>query len=421
MRSLKIKKIELKNFQGHVDSSIYLDQGLNAFIGSSSAGKSTIAIKALEWMIYNTIGGESRYGVNLHSHQIQETKNNKIAIKGETSATFTLTDNTVISKIKDKKTTRFTIQKEKENMTVLTANGLKTPEAILDIFKFESPNLAIQWDSSYLLFDTPGSIAKELNNAINMTLPDKVLSKIKSEVRKNNMKITLLKEEIEDVEEELRAYEILDSLSGYLDKLEIIFNKKVKEENELQEAINHKNILIDIELKLSRYSHFDELTKRLKVIASESLEMGKKDEELLLVEGYRDDLKYMIKQLDEYQHIERNIELLSVLEDLLKLKESQENTLDDYLFYRDSLNQVDKQLKELPSNNMSQLLSEIAEDHHRVVNQEELTNDAINALSGVRSLFNKIKENESLKDKLESELTDLPCPLCGNIICKGEK
>ena len=46
------KGLEIENFESHKDTQIDFDNGVNAIIGTSDSGKSSIR-RAIEWAIHN--------------------------------------------------------------------------------------------------------------------------------------------------------------------------------------------------------------------------------------------------------------------------------------------------------------------------------------------------------------------------------
>ena len=141
-----IKSIRLKNIQAHKDSKLEFDKGINAIVGTSNNGKSTI-IRALNWNRYNRPLGID----TLASHWIVDDKGN---LKDEMSVTIENDFGTVTRK--RTKTENQYIVNDKE-LNVVKSD---VPLDVEQILNLSETNIQNQQDSPFLLSETSGKVAE---------------------------------------------------------------------------------------------------------------------------------------------------------------------------------------------------------------------------------------------------------------------
>ena len=159
----KIKSINLRNFQGHTNSTITLDPGITAIIGESDAGKSSI-IRAIKWVATNR-----PLGIAYRNYDANAKDPFKAMIKFDDDTQVGLDKKKYI--INDKSIEKF---------------GTTIPYEVEDTIALTDLNIQNQHDKYFLLQDTPGNVAKRLNELVNLDIIDFVLKNVNSDIRAIN-------------------------------------------------------------------------------------------------------------------------------------------------------------------------------------------------------------------------------------------
>ena len=244
-----INSINIQNFQSHTNTLLELDAGVNAIVGPSDCGKSAV-FRALNWLINNRPGGQE-----FHSWA-----------GGDPSVTLDLDDGTITRS-----------RRGNENIYKLDDQEFKAfattvPEPIQSILNISDINFQFQLDDPFLFGESPGNIARKLNEVVDLAIIDKALFNINQRYRSevNQLKNAedkkkLLSDELEeylwlfDAEQRLAvleqldesiidnkqqalALEILIKEIGHIEiEIDQISTGPIEAENEVQELIDLDN------------------------------------------------------------------------------------------------------------------------------------------------------------------------------------
>jgi exonuclease SbcC len=341
-----IKKIIIRNFQSHKRTVIGFDSGVNVLYGSSDSGKSAI-IRALNWVLFNYPQGDafrSYWG-------------------GETKVTIYL-DGHKISRIRGKENA-YELDGQK-----FTAFGNNVPEQIQEVINMDSINLQKQFNTPFLIGESPGQIARILNESVD-------LSEMAKNVKLTNKLIGKFKQNIESNET------VLNEVNSKLEKLEPIFD--------LSEDLSV------VEKKVNLWLSINSGNKKIEglIVASEKLleelnQFKNLDKATTL-------LNLLVKVQDQYKKIDLEVSLISKL-----VKQYNELKL------------VAKSHKDInPANDLFSELSTLIETHQFLTQKYD-------SLDSVLYKFHKRKEELSYLEsrikeveKSYSELMPDVCPLCG--------
>ena len=141
-----LKRLSIKNFQSHESTDLDFSTGVNVLVGSSDSGKSA-ALRALCWLATNRPRGTNfiRHGSN-----------------GECVVTL-VTDTGTVSRVRSKSANAYML-----DGSPLEAMGAEVPKQIADLLNLAEINIAGQFDGHFLLADSPGAIAKAVNDAAHL-------------------------------------------------------------------------------------------------------------------------------------------------------------------------------------------------------------------------------------------------------------
>ncbi len=175
-----IKSIKLHNFQSHKDSYFEFNEGFNVIIGASDNGKSSI-VRAIEWIRTNRPKGTGfiRKGEKKTSIIIE----NENGIKIGRNRTETDTGKYFV------------------NNSEYSVMGQDVPEEILRVLNLQDINIQLQLDGHFLILDTPGNVAKVLNDITKLDKLNNGVSNLRSkkrEVQKEFDEAKTLKKDIEN-------------------------------------------------------------------------------------------------------------------------------------------------------------------------------------------------------------------------------
>ena len=199
-----IKSLQISNFQAHKETKLELDSGVNVIAGASDAGKSSI-LRALLWVINNRPSGDS---VRNYECKKGDSVDVRINLGKDGDISKQRVEGKSIYKKGNKKFEAF-----KQDV----------PSEISEALNLSDINIQAQHDSYFLLKDSPGEVARKLNEITGLDIIDRLFKYI-------NGKASASKKQAEDAEKSIMQITTdIESLS-YIDKLE-------KELNDLEELV----------------------------------------------------------------------------------------------------------------------------------------------------------------------------------------
>lgn len=201
-----IDQFEIVNFQAHQLSNLEFDPGVNVIQGTSNSGKSSI-IRALRWLILNQPRGDS-----FKRHDIKKTE--------DVAATIVKYDGTVVSRCRNSKVNEYFLEDtEKDSDLVFEALRSNVPEEISTALNLTALNIQSQFTPHFLLADTPGEVARTLNQYTGLEVIDRVLKAATGNLLKIGNTITTVTEQIEKQEQIVSDLKYVDALSVEKEKL----------------------------------------------------------------------------------------------------------------------------------------------------------------------------------------------------------
>lgn len=322
---MKIKKLQIKNFQAHKDTTLEFDEGLNVITGATNTGKSSI-LRALKKVIRDTPGGNNFVNIDEKECVISvETEDNEI------------TRRIAVSSKGDTKTNEYILNGElfakfgKEVPTEIT-RALRMPEIDFDSIKVDL-NFATQLEGPFLLSSTPSLKAKVLGKLSGVDVLDraiiqtnKCLRKISNEVKSDTASIEKLNQELSEFINISKCEKELDSLGQSLNEVEqdLLLLEKLKGfKDSLDDVVKRgKKIKKDLEnLKVVDTINFDVIEKdfvlfqKVKDLNTQIVSFNIK-EKTLQTEVKR--LQILVSQETDFDSIEANLECLKRIYDFEK-------------------------------------------------------------------------------------------------------
>ena len=192
-----INSINIQNFQSHTNTTLDLDSGVNAIVGPSDCGKSAV-FRALNWLINNRPDGQE-----FHSWA-----------GGDPSVSINLDDATIIRS-----------RRANENIYTLNdaefkAFGTTVPQPIQDTLNISDINFQFQLDDPFMFGETPGNIARKLNEVVDLAVIDKALFNINQRYRQEVNQLKNAEDKKKLLSDELEEYSWLSDAEDHLIGLE---------------------------------------------------------------------------------------------------------------------------------------------------------------------------------------------------------
>ena len=187
--------------QSHKDTLVEFDPGVNYIIGRSRQGKTAI-LRALVKVIQNRpIQGIERW---VHKHNPKNISKAEVTTTDDHSVTW---EGTIPQ--------RYIVDGEE-----LSGFGQGVPQAVTDALRLGELNIAGQHDRPFLLFDTPGEVARTLNRVVRLDVIDRVLANHASIRRKNGQEIQVNESRIKELTEQQARFPDLEAGAAKLESLE---------------------------------------------------------------------------------------------------------------------------------------------------------------------------------------------------------
>ena len=173
-----LESLMLRNFQTHEKFKVEFDPLVTCIVGISDAGKSTV-LRALRWACQNRPSGEAfrKHGTDSVS-TVLKVDGRKVARKrGKDGNTYSLDG--------------------KE----FKAFGSDVPAEIAALLNVDDLTFQSQLDPPYWFLKSPGEVSRELNDIVDLSLIDSVLSAVASELRDARSEAKLTESRLREAEE----------------------------------------------------------------------------------------------------------------------------------------------------------------------------------------------------------------------------
>lgn len=290
-----IKSLSIKNFQSHKNTKLEFHTGVNAIVGNSDVGKTAI-LRALNWVINNKPSGDS-FRSNWGGDTAVELNISNFAITREKSkedGNYYCLATYLGRKYGDR-----------DSFHSFKAFGQGVPEEIKQTINFSPLNIQSQMDSSFLLSNSPGEVARYLNQVVNLDKIDTALINIARKVKEENHKLEDKKEQLADLNNELEQYNWITHAEKQLEKIEVFDIEIENKKNSKFALISIGNEIISIKEKLDKINNIlviEKTVNRLISISENIINLKNKKETLTkLIQ----DISQVIKKLNINKRIIR--------------------------------------------------------------------------------------------------------------------
>lgn len=277
------KSIQLKDFQSHPDTFIEFDAGVNALVGLSDSGKTTV-LRALRWVCFNQPDGD-----DFISHWADKTE-----------VELVLDNGTIITRGRGKTGNwyRMTLPGEKPQEFKAFGRG-QVPQEIQDVLNLNSEiNLSRQMDGPFLLSMSSGEVSQTLNRVVNLDIIDTAISNIRKKKLEADRELKSCSSRKAQLEEQITGFGYLENMESDILVLESL-NGHLKQIQERSAGIRSiQKQIKDVSLEITECSELLPAGKQVKILLSlvedvEKQEKGRKELARLVNQAYdyEDELK----------------------------------------------------------------------------------------------------------------------------------
>jgi exonuclease SbcC len=206
-----IRRVRLENFQGHEDSELEFDSGLNVIIGTSNHGKSSL-VRGIQWVWENRPRGDEFIRIGTDK-SVVELEN----------------DAAIVIRERDRKSTGSYSLITEDIEDYFSVVGNDVPSPVLEVLNLSEINIQSQLDNHFLILDTAGKRAQFLNDITKLDKLSNAVTKLKSMKEKENSEHTHLQKELNNIQEYLDS-----GIIEFKEELVVLYN----EASELDQQAN---------------------------------------------------------------------------------------------------------------------------------------------------------------------------------------
>lgn len=402
-----IKKITIKNRQCHADTELEFHPFVNAIIGDSDSGKTSI-LRNLDW-IFNNENSAVRYG----SYWARKKKKDKLELTDEMSANIEIDEDTTTTRSRDKDNNTYTLLSAGKKQ-LFEAVGLNVPEEITEALNISEVNFQKQRDKAFLIEEGPTEAAKFLNKTVKLDLIGEVLGRGENSRLKLNREINSLEESITEANGKIKGLSWIDDMETRLNT----YTRREKRLNELRETLASLQKAYDdiIEAQIIIDS-FPDMTK-VEVLIDEYNKIEKAKIESIEQVTYLEDALCKIEAHNEvinnspdFDKIELLIDELENLENVVVNGKESIELLERAILYNltiESLKWVD-------------VVEPMINEYETIEDETYNLTASIELMETAIDLNNKIENCDKEINELIASMPDV-CPTCGQAIdkCPGE-
>lgn len=398
---MAIDSIQLQNFQSHKDTLIELHPGINAIIGESDKGKSSI-LRGLYLCRYNQPSGEA---------YVSKWARNEKGIQKKQLSVRVIKDRQQLIRGKGPDMKGYVVN----NKEFITLKKNEVPEEVANFFNTTEVNIQEQMDTPFLLGLSSSEKAKFLNDIVDMTDIDLYLSSIDSKMRMNRKDISNHTKEIESLNKQILKYDTLDTLAPMISKYGKI-ETRIKLKNEaIQQLTEEVNTYKEIERMAPLWDSVDVLQVLLTKYTTINKKLGK-----LLIDHKK--IKNNIKEYREVLTVSDTNDLEKALKRVEKVVKDQykvTNNLSilkmlvkDYKEYQESIDST------VDFDSLTKKLDNLQKMKRNISGKQAIIDYLEHSFITVRTLQDDITKYTNKIEKLTAEIPE-QCPTCGTILKEG--
>lgn len=274
-----IKSIKIRNFQTLASLNLELSSGINVISGPSDSGKTSV-IRAINWNLENRPSGFS------FRRDPRKDKSGKspLAKQDDTECSLVV-EQGEITRLRNEAS-----GEDSFNGYILPDDSERealkgeVPEEVSQMLKISRYNVQMQHDPIFMLSDSPGEVARKINEITKMDSIDISRKRCESFISKTKESLDSLDKQISEHEESLKKLEYIEEANKRVSLLEIMEKELLDTEDmiyELQRAIDRTRKIEDEVSVLKEWLLVEKKASSLLELVSEYKETCKQVDELI--------------------------------------------------------------------------------------------------------------------------------------------
>jgi len=285
-----LESLTIRKFQSHDNTILKFHKGVNAIVGETDTGKSSI-VRVLRWLIDNRPSGDEFISID----------------KKNCSATLKI-DGKRVRRIKGEKNLYKIDKKE------FKAFGQSVPEEVSSLLNISNVNLQGQLDAPFLLSESSAEVARYFNKIVKLDVIDKSLKNISQRIREGRLGLARKESKKSDLLESIKEYDWLVNAGDKIKKLSIIEKSITKTNKQIYDIDQLINDIEDLEEKKENLRKFSGVKNEINNLIELSEVIDKEEEayySLLEIVQVVEDTEYNIRMLTkEGKEIRKQLEKL---------------------------------------------------------------------------------------------------------------
>lgn len=264
---MSITHLSIQGFQSHKATKVNFSDGLNCITGNSDTGKSAI-LRSLIWTITNKSSDKSFRTKGMAKSDVE----------------ITFSDSKEVSRVQDNQNAYFLVDYKNKLDLEFKAFKQLIPEDVAEAINMNELNISSQFDSPFLLSDSPGEVARKLNQVSGLSDIDSAISNIRKQVLANSREISNVESiladleiqkssfaYLEQMEKDVSAYELLNNQISIVANNHFSLGVLLENMDRIQENIDALNCFLNVE---KEYDAVLTITEELKRTTDEARQLG---------------------------------------------------------------------------------------------------------------------------------------------------
>lgn len=358
-----IKKLTGKNFQSLRDVEYEFHPGVNVLSGPTDAGKSA-TVRLIKWIIDNSPAGDA-----YRRHETSKTSGTLDAVSKHKTASkhYYKCDGQMFKAIRS-----------------------SVPDEIRNVLRLDLNNFQGQHDAYFLIRDSPGQVAKTLNNVADLQIIDQSRQLVKQRIKDAKNRKESLREDVKEKEEKIASLQWVKAADRLYSEIE-----------DLQMILDHLKIE-ELQEKIDQVLEYQELVDSFPDIAADLLMLTdlKKEADVdlsivevleVIEENSREypDIKADLKQLNQLSE-EFNVDLSFV--EILDVIEKNQVNIPDPKADLDFLNRSLEDLNSEKIQEIEELLAYVGDAQEEVNHYPEEIDDLTEIIAMLRETEKQIED-----------------------------
>jgi len=290
-----LETLTIRNFQTHKGLDLEFAP-ITTIVGASDRGKSAI-IRSIVWAVFNNPSG---------STFIKDGQKKCKVVLG--------VDGKKVSRVRSKSRNEYYLGDK-----LLEAFKTNVPQEVEKLLNVSDINFQNQHDAPFWFSETAGEVSRQLNQIIDLTAIDAILSSLASKNREAHANLRLVKERVTEAEEKVEELEHVKDMESDLTSLEEKGDK----------ALSLREDVAQLRETVQNVQTYQEQLENEASALHSIKDTVSRGERWTVLRHRRDHLKSLTETIHKHKHsAERKIPDLSDLEDLFsKTKELSKRSL----------------------------------------------------------------------------------------------